>query len=60
MRHIDRHFCGGNSGEGGVRDRTAADLAQIKLILRIEIDRACKRALDQIEAVLREAYPDAW
>jgi hypothetical protein len=58
MDHIIRQRGGSNSP--GVRDRTSVDLAQIDLILRIEIDRACKRALDQIEVVLREAYPDAW
>ena len=60
MKHIDCRFCGGNSGEGWVRDRTSVDLTQIDLILRIELDRVHQRALDQIGAVLREAYPDAW
>jgi hypothetical protein len=37
--------------------RAALDLKQIELIIRIEMLEALQRALPQIEAVLREAYP---
>jgi hypothetical protein len=42
----------------GVQDRAAVDLNQIDLIIRTELDHARKRVLDQIEAVLRETYPE--
>jgi hypothetical protein len=42
----------------GVQDRTAVDLNQIDLIIRTELDRARKGILDQIDAVLREPYPE--
>jgi hypothetical protein len=46
----------------GVQDRTAADLIQIRLIIEIELEPACEcaleRTLEQIEAVLRESYPE--
>jgi hypothetical protein len=58
MKHIRRLDISGNSIASGTRDRTAVDLTQIDLILRIELDRVRERALDQIERVLREFYPD--
>ena len=39
-------------------DRIALDLKQIELVIRIEMLTARQRVLPQIEAVLREAYPD--
>jgi hypothetical protein len=42
----------------GVQDRTTVDVTQIRLILRTELNRALERALHQIEAVLREPYPE--
>ena len=45
-----------NNYSGGVRDRTAVDLTQIGLVLRIELTQAVARALDRVEAILRELY----
>jgi hypothetical protein len=47
-----------NNYSGGVRDRTAVDLTQIGLVLSIELTQAVARALDQIEATLREPSPE--
>jgi hypothetical protein len=42
----------------GVKDRTAADLKQIELIIRTELHEAHARIMPQIEAVLRDTYPE--
>jgi hypothetical protein len=60
---IDRHHGEGKHVSrfpvsGGVMDRAALDLKQIELIIRIEMLEALQRALPQIAAVLREAYPN--
>jgi hypothetical protein len=47
-----------NNYSGGVRDRTAVDLTQIGLVLRIELTEDIARALEQIETILRETYPE--
>ena len=41
-----------------MKDRIALDLRQIELVIRIEMLKALQQALPQIEAVLREIYPD--
>jgi hypothetical protein len=42
----------------GVQDSSAVDLSQIKLIINTEMQAALSRMLPQIEAVLRESYPE--
>jgi hypothetical protein len=41
-----------------VQDHIAVDLNQIELVIRIEMLEALQRVMSQIEAVLREIYPD--
>jgi hypothetical protein len=41
-----------------VKDPITLDLNQIELVIRIEMLEALQRVMPQIEAVLREAYPD--
>jgi hypothetical protein len=41
-----------------MKDRISLDLKQIELVVRIELLKALQQALPQIEAVLREIYPD--
>jgi hypothetical protein len=57
MRQIDDCSWGINRA-GGAHDRVTADLAQIQLIFVIELGRALARALEQVEVVLRETYPE--
>jgi hypothetical protein len=47
-----------DSISGGVKDRVALDLKAIELSLRIAALESVQRVMPQIEAVLREAYPD--
>jgi hypothetical protein len=42
----------------GVKDHTAADMRQVELILKTEVWKAIQSAMPQIEAVLRETYPE--
>jgi hypothetical protein len=65
-RWIDRHHGESESmprfqksnASGGVQDRTTVDLIQVKLIIRTELQAAYERMVPQIEAVLRETYPN--
>jgi hypothetical protein len=61
-RWIDRQHSEGKRPpqlvSGGVKDRTAVDLTQIELILNTSFKEALARAVPQIEAVLRESYPE--
>jgi hypothetical protein len=57
MRRILPPAASRKSG-AGVKDRAAADLASIELILRTVLSHALDQVLEQIERVLREEYPE--
>jgi hypothetical protein len=58
---VDRHYADfkrlSRLVPGGVKDRTAADLNAIRLIVKTELLAALERMMPQIAAVLGEACP---
>ena len=46
------------SAPGGVKDHAAVDVRQIELIIKTAVLRAVQAAMPEVEAVLRETYPE--